>query len=177
MPNFPQDDGGNSDKRDENQGVSLLFLSHFFEKQSIQREGRLAGFLEKRKIKKENEIFQKMKIALLDDKDFGLLQVKNALPEAFLGEVQYFETAKEFLKNAEMYDVLLLDFYLDQDGITSAEIFDQIRPHAKIIIAFSSSRSANQKLKKLGAKFAVEKLWEDKNEALWNCLCEIFLKK
>lgn len=112
------------------------------------------------------------RIALLDDKSFGLIQIKNALPGKTL-EVVYFSTFVAFQQSTEHFDILLLDYYLDKDDLSSDMVFDQICPRAKTIIAFSSSVSANERLLRLGADFAVQKLWEDKNEHLENLMMEI----
>ncbi len=114
-----------------------------------------------------------LRIALLDDKQFGIHQIKAALPPTIAAEVIWFADLPTFHRSAEVFDILLLDFYLDNDGISSDAIFDDVRPKAKTIIAFSSSASGNEKLLACGAEFAITKTWDDKNEKLENLFLEI----
>ena len=105
-----------------------------------------------------------MKIALLDDKAFGMEQVQRAIPRGASVEFSHFSSARTFFESGEIFDILLLDFYLDHDQITSDTIFSDIRPRARTIIAFSSSDRGNTLLKQCGADTAIEKQWGEQNE-------------
>ncbi len=115
-----------------------------------------------------------LRIALLDDKEFGKYQIRNALPSELFVEIVWFPCLPAFRKNGEYFDLLFLDYYLDNDNVTSDMIFDEVRPRAKTIIAFSSSASANKKLLECGAEYAIDKVWQDKNAELENLFLEIF---
>ncbi len=114
-----------------------------------------------------------MKIALLDDKEFGLVQIKNSLPVGVKAEFFYFDKFSEFEKDHTIFDILFLDYFLDKDGITSDQIFCSIKNRAKMIISFSSSISANEKMLGLGVDFTVTKMWDDYNDELDNLLLEV----
>jgi len=118
-----------------------------------------------------------MKIGLLDDKKIGISQIKNALGADFCGEFFYFSSAAEFFAGDDFFDIIFLDFFLDRDGITADAIFSKIRPRARKIVAFSSSRRGNEILKKAGADAVVEKIWGEKNVDLENYFFEFFPEK
>lgn len=114
-----------------------------------------------------------MKIALLDDKEFGLVQIKNAMPVGVEAEFFYFDKFSDFDKDDTVFDILFLDYFLDKDQITSDQIFCSIGNRANIIISFSSSSSANKKMLGLGVDFTVTKMWDDYNDELDNLLLEV----
>lgn len=114
-----------------------------------------------------------MNIALVDDKQYGIEQIKNSLPSDFSGKIIWFSSVKKFLSQPEVFDIVFLDYYLDEDGITGDIVVNDVRPKANIIIGFSSIASGNQKILRAGADFAVEKSPHTKNERLENILLEL----
>jgi len=118
-------------------------------------------------------IFLSVNIALVDDKEYGMEQIKKSLPSDFSGKVKWFSSAKKFLSQVEKFDIVFLDFYLDEDGITGDSVLSQIRPKAKYIIGFSSIPSGNKKLLDTGADFAILKNYGKKDDHLENILLEI----
>ncbi len=113
-----------------------------------------------------------MNIALLDDKQYGLTQIQNALPVNSSAQVQWFSTVSEFMSCREDFDIVFLDYYLDKDGITGDTIIDAVRKKAKEIVAFSSISRGNEKLKAAGADFAIIKTNTVKNEDIENLLLQ-----
>lgn len=115
-----------------------------------------------------------MKIALVDDKSLGINQIKNALPSAQNTTVAWFSSAAEFVQKKESFDIVFLDFYLEEDRTTGDRVLGDIRPFAKVLIGFSSSGFGNRKMLTKGADTAFLKLWSHKNEALENYFLEVF---
>ncbi len=101
-------------------------------------------------------------IALVDDKDYGIIQIKNSIPDSCEYEFYYFSSYKEALN--KHFDILFLDYYLDIDWVTGEDVFDQLS--ADIIIWFSSVSDCNQKLMNKWAQFGVEKLKSEINPEL-----------
>jgi DNA-binding response OmpR family regulator len=114
-----------------------------------------------------------MNIALVDDKQYGMEQIQNALPSDFSGKTVWFSSAQKFLLQSKIFDIVFLDYYLDEDGITGDTVLQKIRSKAKIIIGFSSIASGNVKLLRAGADYTVEKSHMPKNEILENILLEV----
>lgn len=112
-------------------------------------------------------------IALLDDKEFGKTQIRNALPVGISAEIIWFADMTSFRASKADFDLLFLDYYLDHDNITSDMVFAEVRKRATTIIAFSSSTAANRKLRSLGANYAIDKVWQERNDDLENLLLEI----
>ncbi|UFX82911.1 hypothetical protein [Candidatus Absconditicoccus praedator] len=102
------------------------------------------------------------KIALVDDKDYGILQIKNSMPDYFQYNFEYFDTYKKAVN--KKFDILFLDYYLDKDGLTGKDVIHELK--ADIIIGFSSVPDCNQELLKKGADFAVTKIKQDTNADL-----------
>lgn len=88
----------------------------------------------------DQSIIQK-EIVLIDDKAYGLEQIKNAIPDDKKNEykVLYFSTFSEYQNQIKRKVwLVLLDFSLDQDKHYGSQIAAQIG--AEIIIGFSSKR-------------------------------------
>jgi hypothetical protein len=112
-------------------------------------------------------------ILLLDDKRYGMAQIKNALPSDGDFCLDYCERVSDFRQSDSCYDIVFLDYYLDLDGVTGDTVVGDIKPRAKLIIGFSSVDSGNCKILSAGADYAVLKQFGDKNEQLENLLLEI----
>ena len=98
-----------------------------------------------------------LKIALLDDKAYGLEQIK----EIHFGEeyeLVYFDTFKSFQESPDTFDIIYLDYFLDKDGIKGTEIITHVETRTKKIIGFSSAPFGNEEFKKVGVKETVIKM-------------------
>ena len=98
-----------------------------------------------------------LKIALIDDKSYGLEQIK----ERHIGEefsLKYFSTFQKFQESGEIFDIVYLDYYLEKDGITADQILPEVKAQAGKVIAFSSVERRSEELVELGADEAVVKL-------------------
>lgn len=93
-------------------------------------------------------------ICLIDDRYYGIPQVINALPKNLEYEFFYYDRVS-FIEPRK-YDIVLLDYYLDKDGITGEDIISKIQ--ADLIIAFSSEDEMNDKLIQKWAKYKATKL-------------------
>lgn len=111
-------------------------------------------------------------IALVDDKDYGLTQVKNAIPDDVEVDLQYFDSYEKALN--QHFDIIVLDYYLDKDGVRSQDIINEL--DADIIISFSSVDSANQTMLNHGADFAAVKVRSSTNKELTE-IFEFLLKQ
>jgi len=112
-----------------------------------------------------------MNIALIDDKKYGLLQIRNAFPKNV--SIDYFSRAKDFFRSQKKYHIVFLDYYLDKDGITGDTVVTNVLEKADIIVGFSSVKSGNEKLKKAGAQYAVVKELGERNEGIENLVFEL----
>lgn len=81
-------------------------------------------------------------ICLIDDRCYGIPQVINALTNNLEYEFFYYDRVASI--EPRKYDIVLLDYYLDKDGLTGEDIYDTI--DADCIIAFSSEDEMNDKL-------------------------------
>ena len=61
------------------------------------------------------------------------------------------------------FDIVFLDYYLENDGITGDTIIFDVQQQAKTIIAFSSLSLGNEKCFCTGANYSVLKLLGEKN--------------
>lgn len=111
-----------------------------------------------------------IKIALIDDQEYGIEQVKNAIPANIEFEFLYFEKFEDIWK--ERFDIALIDFYLDKEGITWDSIVHKI--NAKIKIWFSSVSSKSEKIKNSGADYSCTKLNNSRNIELEDIFLLIF---
>lgn len=103
-----------------------------------------------------------LKIALIDDQEYWIMQVKNSIPVWVDYEFLYFPSYRE-AQNYD-FDIALIDYYLDIDWVT----WDKILPliNAKVKIWFSSVASKSEKIKEAWAAFSCQKLNDIKNPEL-----------
>jgi len=97
-----------------------------------------------------------LKVALLDDKSYGLDQIK----DIHLGEnyiLEYFETFREFKESDKFFNLVYLDFYLEKDGLTGLDVLEEVKQQAGKVIGFSSVMSKSQLLMEAGADHAIRK--------------------
>lgn len=97
-----------------------------------------------------------LKIALIDDKDYGLSQIKDIHKEDEF-DLTHFDTFKSFQGSGRFFDVVYLDYFLSKEGITGADVIDEVRKQAKKIVGFSLTPTRSKKLKDLGADDAIWK--------------------
>lgn len=114
-----------------------------------------------------------IRIALIDDKEYGIEQIKNSIPDSINYEFFYFSDYKNFDNN--VYDIIFLDYYLDNDWILWKDILKKLKWH--IIIWFSSLEYCNEILLKEWADFAVEKLNSNINIPLRDIFHYSFISK
>ncbi len=111
-----------------------------------------------------------MKIALVDDKDYWIEQIKNSIPKSFDYDFLYYSSYKDAVNKS--FDILFLDYYLDKDWLTWKDVIWIM--DANIIIWFSSVQSCNEKLIKEWADFWIQKInWKNNyelNELMKNIL-------
>jgi hypothetical protein len=131
------------------------------------------------------KIFQK-EIILIDDKPYGLQQIKNAIPRHKKGEYKllHFSTFSDYQDHIKhKVWMVLVDFSLDLDKCYGSHIASQI--DAEIIIGFSSKMWGSEviieaieqqrKDSDMPQLFAIEKLKEtDHNEELEKLFNRIF---
>ena len=99
----------------------------------------------------------KLEIALIDDKEHWINQVKSLHSwENF--HLDYFDTFMEFKKTRKKYDLIYLDYYLDKDNLRWEDIIHEIYDRADKIIWFSSVERCNKILRDMGAEYSVLKI-------------------
>lgn len=79
-------------------------------------------------------------IVLIDDREYGLRQIRNAIPETkkVLYKVTYYQSFKDYQsRHLTKPYIVLLDFFLNNDGVYGHKIVNDI--DAEIIIGFSSN--------------------------------------
>ncbi len=103
-----------------------------------------------------------MKIALIDDKDYWLDQIKNSIPKETDFKLYYFSTYKDAVNS--FFDIIFLDYYLDKDWLTGKDIIHLL--DANIIIWFSSVPDCNNELTRIWADFGITKLKSQTNTDL-----------
>ncbi|MBS8121954.1 hypothetical protein [Candidatus Vampirococcus lugosii] len=103
-----------------------------------------------------------MLIGLIDDKDYGIEQIKKSVPNNIKYKFKHFFSYKDAIK--ETFDILFLDYYLDKDGVKGKEVIQLME--ANIIIGFSSVPECNNILLIKGADYGITKLKSDDNEDL-----------
>ena len=84
------------------------------------------------------------KIVLIDDQDYGLRQINNAIPELkkSLYKVTHYPSFKKYHRRHKTKSyVVLLDFFLGKDGTYGHKIVNEV--NADIIIGFSSNKNAS----------------------------------
>ncbi len=115
-----------------------------------------------------------MRIALIDDKTYAIPQVIDALyPWLEQYSFHYFPSYR--LAVGGYFDVILLDYYLDIDGVVGRDIVGEL--DAETIIGFSSDMHRSEEIMRAGGHYAVEKIGNGatRNDALQRILAEIFL--
>ncbi len=95
-----------------------------------------------------------LSICLLDDKSYGISQIRNAL-DGVVSAYEFRHADRVQRAVSRHWDLLFLDYWLDLDGLTGADVIGDI--DADIIIAFSSVPERNDELLQLGAHFAATK--------------------
>ncbi len=112
-------------------------------------------------------------VCLIDDLCYGIPQLINSIPDDI--EYEFFYCDRVAAIEPRNYDIVLLDYYLDKDGLTGEDIFDTI--HADIIIGFSSEDDKNEILMKKWAHYKTKKLKDTvKNPDLTRVMESIFIK-
>lgn len=101
-----------------------------------------------------------LKIALIDDKSYGIKQIKQ-LHKSEKYNLDYYETFQEFQKTQKTYDLIYLDYYLDKDGITGDSVVTEVKKYCKKLIAFSSMKEGCDEIVKAGANKAILKIYID----------------
>ncbi|MBT4936802.1 hypothetical protein HON22_02690 [Candidatus Peregrinibacteria bacterium] len=99
-----------------------------------------------------------LKIALIDDKSYGIKQIKQ-LHKPGKYTLDYYETFQEFQKNKKYYDIIYLDYYLDKEGITGDTVVREVKKYCKKLIAFSSMKEGCDEIVKAGADEAILKIY------------------
>ena len=83
-------------------------------------------------------------IVLIDDEDYGLQQISNAISELkkSLYKVTYYSSFKKYHRRQKTKPyIALLDFFLSKDGTYGHKIVNDV--NADIIIGFSSNKKAS----------------------------------
>lgn len=93
-------------------------------------------------------------ICLIDDRCYGIPQIIHAIPSGIMYEFFYFDRVGSI--EPRRYDIILLDYFLDKDGVTGADIYDTL--DAGSIIAFSSDDTKNKILIEKWAQYKAKKL-------------------
>ena len=96
----------------------------------------------------------KYKICYIDDLSYGIPQVVNAIPKDVEYEFFYYDRISEIPDT--IFDIVILDFYLDKDKKTALDIVDRFLE--SIVISFSSAGSKNQLMLENWADYQVLKL-------------------
>lgn len=110
------------------------------------------------------------KIALIDDKDFAISQVRKAIPKGVEYEFFYFSSYKEAIWKS--FDVALIDYYLDLDGVVGEDIVHLI--DAKIKIWFSTVKRCSDRIMQVGANYSILKIHDIRNNELEEVFTIIF---
>ena len=93
-------------------------------------------------------------IALIDDKDYGIAQVRSAIPAGVAHEFYYFPSYREAV--GRHFSVILLDYFLDLDRARAPDIIGMLS--ADLIIGFSSVESRSDEICRHGGHYSVRKL-------------------
>lgn len=109
----------------------------------------------------------KYKICYIDDLYYWIVQVINAIPKNIDYDFYYFNRIQDI--EFQKYDIVILDYYLDKDGVTSESIIDKFI--WTDIVSFSSEQLKNKYMLSKWAKYEVEKLvWVNSNMILKDIL-------
>lgn len=112
-------------------------------------------------------------IALVDDKDYWITQVKASIPSFVNYDFFYFESYQVAIWTH--FNIVLLDYYLDKDGVRWTDIFSKLS--YDILIWFSSVRIRSEEIKNNWWDYSVVKLKSNKNNELEKVFEEIFIEK
>lgn len=113
----------------------------------------------------------KYKICYIDDLYYWISQVINSIPKNIDYDFYYFNRISDI--EYQKYDIVILDYYLDKDWLTSESIIYKFIWSE--IISFSSESSKNNLMLNKWAKYWVKKLWEvNMNEKLTEIFRKIF---
>jgi hypothetical protein len=105
----------------------------------------------------------KYKICYIDDLYYWISQVINSIPKNIDYDFYYFNRISDI--EFQKYDIVILDYYLDKDWLTSESVIDKFIWSE--IISFSSEQSKNEYMLSKWAKYWVKKLsWVNKNNSL-----------
>ncbi|MGE0431887.1 MAG: hypothetical protein AB7K09_06720 [Planctomycetota bacterium] len=119
-------------------------------------------------------------IVLLDDKSYGLEQVRRAIPRDMVDRVELRHIDRWSVWQADPPDafVVLLDYYLDKDGLEGVDVVGQIR--ATHLIGFSSVLRCSRSICELAGQsgnfrsaHAVQKLDGGLNPRLADVMIEV----
>lgn len=97
---------------------------------------------------------KKYKIFYIDDQSFALPQLIHAIPIHIEYELIYIQRVQDIVM--DFYDIVLLDFYLDKNGLTAQDIISKFL--WMTIISFSTSQQKNNMMLKNGAIYGIQKL-------------------
>lgn len=111
----------------------------------------------------------KYTIALVDDKSYGIKQVKNSIPSIVEYDFFYFDSYKKAIWRK--FDIILLDYYLDIDWVKWVDIIDQL--NFEVLIGFSSVKKRSEEIQENWWNFSVVKLNSDKNIELENVFIQL----
>lgn len=115
----------------------------------------------------------KYKICYIDDMAYGIPQVINAIPKNIEYKFYYYDRISEIPDI--VFDIVILDFYLDKDKNTALNIVDRFLE--SIVISFSSADSKNQLMLENWADYEAQKLSKiHTNNALEKVFKKIFIK-
>jgi hypothetical protein len=98
----------------------------------------------------------KYKICYIDDLYYWIAQVINSIPKNIDYEFYYFNRIKDI--EFQKYDIVILDYYLDKDGVTSEVLINKFE--WSNIISFSSEKNKNTYMLSKWANYVVTKLSE-----------------
>lgn len=104
----------------------------------------------------------KYKICYIDDLYYWIAQVINAIPNNIDYEFYYFNRIWDI--KFQKYDIVILDYYLDKDWVTSESIIDKFKWSK--IISFSSESSKNNLILNKWAEYWVKKLASTNNNKI-----------
>ena len=91
-----------------------------------------------------------LKIALLDDKSYGIKQIEE-IHSTDDFDLTYFDTYKSFIDSKETFDIVYLDYFLDKDNLTGIDVLDEVKKRAKHVVGFSSVQRYSKLLQEKGA--------------------------
>ena len=111
-----------------------------------------------------------MKIALLDDMDYWIAQIKNSIPNGVSYEFHYFDSYHKVIW--KHFDIVFLDYFLDIDNVTWDKIIDFIS--SDIIVWFSSDEKWCKAIENSWAQYSCRKILSSFNSDLENLFFLIF---